>query len=318
MLDYFGNLRKSKEEKRQEALNAYLDDALSPQQRLQFEKELATDAELQSHIEQLRILKQQMRQLPRRRVPRNFTLDPALYGRPKREPLIQAYPVLRTATVLTAFIFIFALAANLFFGGAANIRDGAAESVAVMSEPAADMAVEEMGAAESEEELAFELEAKPQMTAEAVVEEAESLPSEIAEEEAAAGMQEMPEAALAAPDLAGQAAEAVPLATLTADGIARELPANQEEAEESIEEEAPPPAELPAALATPTAQQLLPLEEVAEAPAEEAPEAAVADEDGRPGALLPVGGLSLAVLLLGVILIVLLILTFWARRHLNQ
>src|SRR5210317_1377019 len=97
MLDYLRNLTKSEEEKRQEALNAYLDGALTPKQRQKMDSDLAHDEALRVELEQIHLLKQQIHRLPQRRVRRNFTLDPALYGRPRREPLVQAYPVLRTA-----------------------------------------------------------------------------------------------------------------------------------------------------------------------------------------------------------------------------
>jgi hypothetical protein len=49
----------------------------------------------------MRLLKMQMRALPRRRVPRSFALDPARYGRPKAQPAMQLYPILRGATDFT-------------------------------------------------------------------------------------------------------------------------------------------------------------------------------------------------------------------------
>lgn len=113
MFDFWHNLTKSAEEKQQEALHAYLDNALSPRQRRQFEQQLAQDAGLRAELAQLQRLKQNLRRLPRQPVPRNFTLNPALYGRPRRQPLVQAYPALRFATVLTAFFFILALGISL-------------------------------------------------------------------------------------------------------------------------------------------------------------------------------------------------------------
>lgn len=118
MFDRLRNLTKSDAEKRQEALHAYLDDALRPRERQRFEQQLAQDADLRVELAQMRALKQQLRQLPRRQVPRNFTLDPARYGRPAREPLVQAYPMLRAATVLTALLFVVLLGTNLFTSGA--------------------------------------------------------------------------------------------------------------------------------------------------------------------------------------------------------
>lgn len=114
MWDFWHNWRKPAAEKRQEALNAYLDGALSPRQQQEMEAELAQDEILRAELAQLRLVRERLRQLPRRRAPRNFTLDPALYGRPQRQPLVQAYPVLRVATVLTAFFFVLAIALQTF------------------------------------------------------------------------------------------------------------------------------------------------------------------------------------------------------------
>ena len=117
MFDYLRNLTKSDAEKHQEALNAYLDNALTSKEKQRFEQHLAQNPDLQAQLSQIRSLKQQMRGLPQRRVPRNFMLDPQKYGRPQSAFLIQAYPFLRTATALTAFFFVFAIAATIFLGG---------------------------------------------------------------------------------------------------------------------------------------------------------------------------------------------------------
>ena len=114
MFDFLRNLTKSAEEKRQETVAAYLDGGLKASEQQRFEQDLAQDAALRTEVEQLRLIKESLRQLPQREVPRNFILDPAQYGRPARQPWVQAYPVLRTATALAAFFFIFALAASIF------------------------------------------------------------------------------------------------------------------------------------------------------------------------------------------------------------
>lgn len=132
MFDYLRNLTKSAAEKQQEAMNAYLDDALSPKERRQFERLLVEDADLRLALEQRRVIKAQLRQLPRRHVPRNFMLDPAVYGRPQRQPLFQFYPVMRTAAVLTAFFFILAVATDLFVGQNRLKLGGAASDVAMV------------------------------------------------------------------------------------------------------------------------------------------------------------------------------------------
>jgi hypothetical protein len=110
MFDFWRNLTKSKAEKERELIHAYVDDALSPAERAHFEAQLAQDPPLQGEVESLRQVKQMVATVPRRRVPRNFTLDPARYGRPAPQPLLQAQPVLRLATTLTAIIFVVVLA----------------------------------------------------------------------------------------------------------------------------------------------------------------------------------------------------------------
>lgn len=115
MFDYLRNITKSAEEKRQERLNAFLDDALSERDRRQFEQELAQDPALRADLDQLRWVKRSVQQLPRVRAPRNFILDPAVYGQRQRarQSSWQPYPALRLATALTAFFFVLALALDL-------------------------------------------------------------------------------------------------------------------------------------------------------------------------------------------------------------
>jgi hypothetical protein len=144
MFNFLQNLTQSAAEKRQAALNAYLDGALSARQRQEFERRLAEDADLRRDLDVMRNLRQAMRAMPQRSVPRSFTLDPARYGAPRKEPLAQAYPVLRAATALTAFFFIIALAAGLFtFGGLAPAANMTAQTAleAPAMEPMADEAL---------------------------------------------------------------------------------------------------------------------------------------------------------------------------------
>ncbi|WP_448600383.1 anti-sigma factor family protein, partial [Thermoleptolyngbya sp.] len=138
MWDFWRNWRKPAAEKQLELLNAYLDDALTPRQREALEARLGQDEALRAELAQLRQVREGLRQLPRRPAPRNFTLDPALYGRPQRQPLVQAYPVLRAATLLTAFFFVLALALQAISPPRAMLFT-AAESAAA---PAAQVAIE--------------------------------------------------------------------------------------------------------------------------------------------------------------------------------
>lgn len=199
MFDFLQNFTKSEEEKRQEAVNAYVDGALTPGQRRRFEEKLAQDRALQTEVAEVQALKQNLRQLPRRPLPRNFTLDPALYGRPQRQPLFQFYPVLRLATVLTAFFFIISIGIGLFPGlGQGALAPDAEVS---LSQPAAEAPAEESAAVEvtrvveDTEAEAEVLEQAPEPAVEEAMEEEEAV-----EEEAAA------EAPTEAP--AGEAADA--------------------------------------------------------------------------------------------------------------
>jgi hypothetical protein len=54
-----------------------------------------------------------MRSLPRVSAPRNFTLDPAVYGRPETDRLGSFLPALRVATAITAVLFVSVLVLDL-------------------------------------------------------------------------------------------------------------------------------------------------------------------------------------------------------------
>lgn len=142
MFDFMRDRGSTVEEKRLEAIGAYLDNALTAAERERFERQLAGDAGLSAELEQMRTLKMQMRAMPRRRVPRSFALDPALYGRPKSQPLMRAYPILRGATALTAFFLIFTLALGAFRGQFAGGTMSEAVPQTVMIEAAQEEAAD--------------------------------------------------------------------------------------------------------------------------------------------------------------------------------
>ncbi|MCB9420969.1 MAG: hypothetical protein H6667_14295 [Ardenticatenaceae bacterium] len=192
MFDYLRNLTKSAEEKQQEALNAYLDDALLPKERQRFEQLLARDADLRQEVAQRRALQAQMRQMPRRRVPRNFTLDPAVYGRPQRQPLFQLYPAMQVATVLTALFFILAIGADLFMSGGSAAMMGAPQDVAMVEEAVEEPAAEEPAAAAP---LAAQVVEVTRIVTETVVEEGEAAAAEAAPMLEAPAAEEMAETA---------------------------------------------------------------------------------------------------------------------------
>lgn len=230
MFDYLRNLRKSAEEKRQETVAAYLDGALNGRSRQQFEQAMAQDEALRQEVEQLLLIKQSLRRLPQRDVPRNFMLDPAAYGRPARQPWVQAYPVLRTATALAAFFFIFAIAAGIFTTGGGGATMAPAADVAqievtrVVTEMIETNAFEAAPAAEAEiaEEPASEDTANGAEAESALVEAVETM-EEAAEETA------VETAAEAAPETEEEAPEA-PQSTIAPTQVAPPAGDTMEEA----------------------------------------------------------------------------------------
>lgn len=156
MFDFWRDRNLTAADKRLETLSAYLDDALPIDERERFEAQLSRDDELRVEVEHARALQMQMQAMLRRRVPRSFVLDPALYGRPKSQPLLQAYPFLRGATALAAVLLIFTLSLGAFSGqftggSAAGAVVPQAAMVAVVEQAAAE--TESIPAAASEESL---------------------------------------------------------------------------------------------------------------------------------------------------------------------
>ncbi len=201
MLDSLRYLRLSKEEKRQEAITAYLDDVLSPKERERFERQMAAEPALKAEVDAQGSLRYQLRQLPRKTVPRNYTLDPAVYGQPEQPNAFLFYPYLRGATVMAGLLFVVALSAQLLFGsqsvdGLSNIAvapmlalESADDSFAAEAERVASEPVADEQAIESEIEEGSDTILEAEMVEEEVVEEQESaapLPAEEQAEEAMA------------------------------------------------------------------------------------------------------------------------------------
>jgi hypothetical protein len=65
-----------------ELLSAYLDGELTDLEKEQLEQRLARESTLRADLNDLRQTVALVRDLPRLKAPRNFTLDPAVYGRP--------------------------------------------------------------------------------------------------------------------------------------------------------------------------------------------------------------------------------------------
>lgn len=284
MFDFLRDLTKSAEEKRQEQLTAYIDGALSQRERQRFEALLAEDPQLQADLAQRQQIKLQLRQLPRRRVPRSFMLDPAQYGAPQRQPLRQLYPALRVTTALTAVFLIIAVAADMLTGASFLMQQETAAPVAMESGAAAD------SDAVADEVLEYSIEeADTAAAADAFAEEAES-------EMAAADMADD-----AAADTAVQSAPvavATPLATAVAD-------TPRDEAAPSLSERSA------AQIATPFATAVV-IEAAPQGELEGVPE--VTNEVEPLSATPQLSTLRLVQIVLGVLLLIGLALLYYTRR----
>jgi len=183
-------------------LNAYLDGELAVEEQAAFEQRLQQEPALQAELESLRVTVALLQMAERVPLPRNFTLDPAVYGKARRSPWWQrlglgGLPRWAAVGVMTLAVMI--LVGALItqglggFGGAAS-----APQVAMEAAPVEELAAE---AAEIEAPAAEE-----PMAEESAAEEAPNTFAAEAVEEAAAE-EEMAEVPPAAEEPAGEAAD---------------------------------------------------------------------------------------------------------------
>jgi hypothetical protein len=98
-----------------EVLSAYMDGQLAAGEQRRLEQRLQALPELQAALEELRQTRTLLRQAPRHRAPRNFTLTPAMVADVKRErraPLFW-FPVLSFTSAVAALALIVIIAVQL-------------------------------------------------------------------------------------------------------------------------------------------------------------------------------------------------------------
>jgi len=98
-----------------ERLSAYVDNALSAAEKSALEARLQQEPELKAALRDLRLQTRALRDLPRLKPPRNFTLSAqqAQALRHARPSLVASlFPALRLATALSALAFVVVLAAS--------------------------------------------------------------------------------------------------------------------------------------------------------------------------------------------------------------
>ncbi len=94
-----------------ELLSAYLDQQIAPSDAARLEARLEFDKELAATLGDLRAARTALRQLPKRRAPRNFTLTRNMVG--LNPPLPRVYPIFRFATVAATLLFFFTFGVNM-------------------------------------------------------------------------------------------------------------------------------------------------------------------------------------------------------------
>lgn len=110
------NLFKSKEEKQQEQIAAYIDQEMSQAERIRFESLVQQDSDLRAGVEAQQEIKALLSKTPKLRAPRNFVLDPAVYGGKAPAPsfIELLYPKMRLASAAVSFMFVILLGVGVF------------------------------------------------------------------------------------------------------------------------------------------------------------------------------------------------------------
>ena len=110
-------------EREWEELSAYLDDQLSPRKRAVVEKRLEESPELRSALEDLSRTRKLIRDQPRKRAPRNFSLSPEMAGLRLGKPALPAgYPALRLASALATIFFVLLSISQFWLTGAPTMK----------------------------------------------------------------------------------------------------------------------------------------------------------------------------------------------------
>ena len=118
-----------------ELLSSYLDGQLTPSDSARLESRLESDGGLASTLDDLRAARTLLRQLPKRRAPRNFTLTRKMVG--LNPPLPRSYPAFRFATVVATLLFFFTFGVNTLAPQLANISPFGIGGGAATEAPAA-------------------------------------------------------------------------------------------------------------------------------------------------------------------------------------
>ena len=142
-------------------LSAYMDGQLPPKKAARLEKRLSRDSALRAEYQDLLRTRSMLRSLPKRRVPRNFTLTPDMVRAPRRRIFSFLVPALRLSSSAAALMLALTFALE-FMGGGPLMAKTAQDSAPA---PAVEMVLEEASPAEetAEEPMILLWNAQPSM-----------------------------------------------------------------------------------------------------------------------------------------------------------
>ena len=112
-------------------LSAYIDGELNPREKEKFERRLQSDPQLRSELNQLKVTRSMIRSLPRRKVPRNFTLTPDMVPAPRKSLWL---PVFSYASAASAVIVLVLLLVQFLPGGFLGKEAPTANQIAMSAE----------------------------------------------------------------------------------------------------------------------------------------------------------------------------------------
>jgi hypothetical protein len=96
-------------------ISAYIDNELSPKESAQLERRLKAEPKLRATLADLRVVHTRLADMPKLKVPRSFTLKPAMVGqKPRRQSNL--IPIFNYASVLAATLFAVLIGAELSTG----------------------------------------------------------------------------------------------------------------------------------------------------------------------------------------------------------
>lgn len=144
-----------------EQISAYLDGQLSPGEKRKLEERMQARPELKTALEELNQTRMLLRSAPRRKVPRNFTLTPAMVGDtgPARKRSwfnLNLFPALGFASAVATLLLVATIVFELGSGGGAPMQtamqpqlETAAPEVGILEAPQADTQLQKVPGAEN-------------------------------------------------------------------------------------------------------------------------------------------------------------------------